>query len=312
MVILAMPVAVFGQGLLGEVAAVYVGRGVVAVVFLVEEGVHRQALALRGLLVGVAHAERGQREYEARQAQLLDNLPGGVERRAQIADAQPLGLGGGGEALGEDHRVDGRVEEGEQVVVARRGAALLTPEREAAVVDAEGEQQRGALHHGLPHVERREGALAFGRSGLHHAVELHVAARGAAGRRLQEAGQLPVGHGLRRIAPYAPARIHGIDECHSRIGCFKKFLCKDSANERNGSLIPVPECSLTYEKIRKMQDFSRKAAVLFPESAASFSAKCLYFLRNPAVLPTGKASTKQERQKQKFHKTENFPIFPKT
>ena len=99
--------AVFGQALLGGIQAVDVLGREVAVRVAVHGGIERQAVRLRGLLVGPAHGDGGHGHHEAGQVQHVDDFARVVRGGAQVADAQPLGLGGGGEGLRGQQRVDG-------------------------------------------------------------------------------------------------------------------------------------------------------------------------------------------------------------
>ena len=85
--------AVHLQALLLRIAAVDRGRRVVVVVFLVEDGLDGQSVLQGRLLVGSAQRDGGYGHDEARQLQGVDERVGLIDRRAEEAGAQSLGLG---------------------------------------------------------------------------------------------------------------------------------------------------------------------------------------------------------------------------
>lgn len=198
---------VLRQRLLGGVEPVYEGCVVVAVCLAVQYRLHRQAVGLRRVLAGPPERQRRHGHHEARQAQHLDYLLRHVHRGAEVAIPEPLLIGEVAERLRIEQRVARRVDERQEIVVARQGAALLGPPRRAAEIGAEREHHRGLRHHWLVEVRRRQLALLLLRPRHHDAVKLQVShCLGALGLTQQPREQL-LAHVHAGIFPDAPSLV---------------------------------------------------------------------------------------------------------
>ena len=173
-----------------------VGRRIVTVRLLMDDGLQRKAVGLRGAFARPSHGQRGHRHHQARQLQDLDNLRRHVKRGTQIADTKPFGLGQIAESLCIKQRIGRRVQEGKKIVISRHGLALLRPPHSAVEVGAKRQHDRRLRHHRLVEMRRSQPALHLLVAGHHHTVKLHI-----------PHGLCPFGHGQQPIEQFL---FHGL------------------------------------------------------------------------------------------------------
>ena len=105
----------------------------------------------------------------------VDDELGLIDGGAKVTASQSFLLRQVAEGLGEEQGVDGGVEEGEKVVVAGHGLAVLTPCSGAVEVGTDGEHHGCLRYHRLVEMGGGELRLAFGRACDDDTVQLQVA-----------------------------------------------------------------------------------------------------------------------------------------
>ena len=83
------------------------GSGIVGVLFVVNHGFQRQAVGQCGRFVGIAHDDGRDGNNPLRKLQNPRNIARGVDRRAEVADAQSVHLGLDAEVLRRQQGVGG-------------------------------------------------------------------------------------------------------------------------------------------------------------------------------------------------------------
>ena len=137
-----------------------------------------------------------------RKFQYLRNVARGVDRRAEVADAQPVHFGLDAEVLRGQQGVGRSVQEPREIVVGRVGVALLAPHRETVNIGADGHHARSLADHRLVEMARREPFAERFIAGHHQRIELHVAARRSARGGFETLAQHLLGNGRRAEFTY--------------------------------------------------------------------------------------------------------------
>ena len=101
---------------------------------------------------------------------------GSIDRRSEIANAQPLQFGLDAQVLGGEQGIGRGIEKPREIVIGRVGIALPAPHREAVHIGADRHHARSLRHHRLVEVARGEPPAQSGIAGHNQRVELHVAA----------------------------------------------------------------------------------------------------------------------------------------
>ena len=140
------------------------------------DGFQRQTVGQFGRFVGIAQHDGRHGNHPLRKFEYLGDHPGRIDRRTEVADAQPVHFGLDAEVLGRQQGVRRSVQEPCEVIVCGIGVALLAPHREAVHVGADRHHARRLRHHRLVEMARGE-FRAQGRIARHdQRIELHVAA----------------------------------------------------------------------------------------------------------------------------------------
>ena len=140
-----------------------------------DETLQRQSVGEGRGFCRPSDSQRGNGHHQLGQLQRVDNHLRHVDSGAQIAVAQSFLVHEVAERLGVEQRVDGRILEREEVVVAWRGLTLLTPTRGAMKIGTDGKHHWGTGHHGLVEVGRGQSLLHFSTARHHHAIQLQIA-----------------------------------------------------------------------------------------------------------------------------------------
>ena len=148
----AQELEVLGQVLLVIIVLVDVDTQVVAVGLLMDKAVEGQPVGEGRLLVGPSHGEGGYGHDQSGQLEDIDNLLGHIDGGAQIAVAQPLFVHEIAECLGVEQGVGGRVDERQEIVVARLRLSAAGPCAGAVEVGTYGEHDGCLCHHRLVEV----------------------------------------------------------------------------------------------------------------------------------------------------------------
>ena len=143
---------VLGQVLLVIIILVDVDAQVVAVGLLMYITFQGQAVGEGRLLVGPSYGEGGYGHDQSGQLEDIDNLLGLIDGGAQIAVAQSFLVHEVTERLGVEQGVGGRVDERQEIVVARLRLSAAGPCAGAVEVGTYGEHDGCLCHHRLVEV----------------------------------------------------------------------------------------------------------------------------------------------------------------
>ena len=100
------------------------GGRIVGIFLIVHHAFERQAVGQPGRLVGIPHDDGRQRNDALGQFQNVSDLAGSIDRRSEIANAQPLQFGLDAQVLGGEQGIGRGIEEPREIVIGRVGIAL--------------------------------------------------------------------------------------------------------------------------------------------------------------------------------------------
>lgn len=92
-------------------------------------------------------------------------LAGSIDRRSEIANAQPLQFSLDAQVLGGEQGIGRGIEEPREIVIGRIGIALPAPHREPVHIGADRHHARGLRYHRLVEVARGEPPAQSGIAG---------------------------------------------------------------------------------------------------------------------------------------------------
>ena len=201
----AQELKVLGQVLLVVIILVDVDTQIVLVGLAVYEAVEWQPVGESGLVVGPSHGECGHGHDQSGQLEDVDDELRLIDGGAQVAVAQPFLVHEVAERLGVEQCVGGRIDERQEVVVARLRLSAACPGAGAVEVGADGEHHGSLGDHGLVEVCWRQPLLHVIRTGYYYGVQLQVAhGLGAAGLGHQAVQQLVTHFSLTVLAYGTP------------------------------------------------------------------------------------------------------------